>query len=188
MLSTDRTLLSNWQRCGNCKWTCSTSGLTAAQANIDELSKDTDKQAKPAAESTVTNPTTYSSVFLRIQPFFASHGFPPVTSKAEVEEAEDKPDARHLHFLLHLHDPAHDLTHTTVSQSVPARWLPIWDDNEWVEDLVVETLRVAVEVVGQEYVVERMGWGTKKPVEQLVSEAGEKEAANEAVAMSSVGL
>jgi len=35
------------------------------------------------------------------------------------------------------------------------------DDYDWVEDLVAEALRVGVEVIGQEYVVARMGW-TKK--------------------------
>lgn len=51
--------------------------------------------------------------------------------------------------------------HTTVTQAVPAEWLDIWDDYDWVEDLVVEALRVGVEVVGQEYIVARMGWGKK---------------------------
>ncbi|KAH7104527.1 maintenance of telomere capping protein 1 [Auriculariales sp. MPI-PUGE-AT-0066] len=166
-----------------------------AQANVDELSKSEDKAAKPATDSTVTNPTTYSSVFLRIQPFFASHGFPPVSTKTPaadmVPENDTKPDTRHLHFLLHLHDPVHDLTHTTVSQAVPARWLPIWDDaNEWVEDLVVESLRVAVEVVGQEYVVERMGWGngTKKSPATERQLNDEKDEANAAAALSAVGV
>ena len=35
----------------------------------------------------------------------------------------------------------------------------MWDEYEWVEDTISETLRFGVEVVGQEYVVGRMGWG-----------------------------
>ena len=31
-------------------------------------------------------------------------------------------------------------------------------NGEWIEDMLVEVLRVGVEVVGQEYVVARMGW------------------------------
>ena len=31
-----------------------------------------------------------------------------------------------------------------------------------MEDLVAESLRVGVEVLGQEYVVSRMGWGKKE--------------------------
>ena len=64
-----------------------------------------------------------------------------------------------LQFLLYLSDPSHKLIHTTLTQSVPGKWLDIWDQYDWVEDLVAEALRVGVEVLGQEYVVARMGWG-----------------------------
>ena len=63
---------------------------------------------------------------------------------------------------MYLYDPAHRLTHTTVTQVLPNSWLALWDEYEWVEDLVVETLRIGAEVLGQEYVVARMGWGTKE--------------------------
>lgn len=36
--------------------------------------------------------------------------------------------------------------------------MQLWDKHEWIEDLVVEVLRVGVEVVGQEYISARMGW------------------------------
>jgi len=39
--------------------------------------------------------------------------------------------------------------------------LQIWDDYDWVEDLVAESLRVGIEVIGQDYIVARMGWGKK---------------------------
>jgi hypothetical protein len=85
----------------------------------------------------------------------------------------------HLQFILHLSDPAHQLVHTTVTQAVPGQWPDIWDDYDWVEDLVAETLRVGVEVIGQEYVVARMGWGSKdktkgkeRPKESSESEDG----------------
>jgi len=42
--------------------------------------------------------------------------------------------------------------------------LEVWDEYDWVEDTVAEALRFGVEVVGQEYVVGRMGWiKGKKP-------------------------
>lgn len=66
-----------------------------------------------------------------------------------------------LQFILHLSDPEHRLVHTTVTQAVPGPWLEVWDQYDWVEDLVAEALRVGVEVIGQEYVVARMGWGNK---------------------------
>lgn len=58
-----------------------------------------------------------------------------------------------LQFLLYLSDPSHQLNHSTVTQAVPGKWLDLWDDYEWVEDLVVEAIRVGVEVIGQEYIV-----------------------------------
>lgn len=54
------------------------------------------------------------------------------------------------------------MSHVTVTQAVPGNWLDVWDEYDWVEDLVAEALRVGVEVIGQEYVVARMGWGGKK--------------------------
>jgi hypothetical protein len=50
------------------------------------------------------------------------------------------------------------LSHTSVTQAIPARWETLLDKHEWIEDLIVEALRVGVEVIGQEYVVARMGW------------------------------
>jgi hypothetical protein len=64
-----------------------------------------------------------------------------------------------LQFVLYLSDPAHSLLHTTITQAIPGQWLEIWDQYDWVEDVVAEALRVGVEVIGQEYVVARMGWG-----------------------------
>ncbi|EJD55485.1 hypothetical protein AURDEDRAFT_78614 [Auricularia subglabra TFB-10046 SS5] len=137
--------------------------LRLAKANLEDLAKikaaDTDA---PKPESSLQNPTTYSSVYLRIQPFFATHSLinPPATAD---EKAPAPAPVRHLHFLLYLQDPSHKLEHATVSQAVPERWLELWDEYDWVEDLVAESLRVSTEIIGQEYVVERMGWGTKKP-------------------------
>lgn len=63
---------------------------------------------------------------------------------------------------MYLFDPAHRLSHSTVTQVIPSNWLALWDDYDWVEDLVAETIRIGAEVLGQEYVVARMGWGTKE--------------------------
>ena len=54
---------------------------------------------------------------------------------------------------------------------MPASWLAIWDEYDWVEDLVAESLRVGVEVIGQEYVVARMGWGAKANRQSGAAEA-----------------
>ena len=72
--------------------------------------------------------------------------------------------------MLYLADPGHQLTCSTVTQSVPARWLDHWDVQEWIEDVVVEALRTGIETVGQEYIVARMGWLNEKEKIEVVSE------------------
>lgn len=115
------------------------------------------KRNSKATETTKNpnNATTYSHVFLRIQPFVITFPQPPSTS----EIPEGPPQL--LQFLIYIYDPAHKLTYTTVTQAVPSRWLAIWDEYDWVEDLIADALRIGVEVIGQEYVVARMGWDTK---------------------------
>lgn len=142
-----------------------------AQANLEELIKN-NLEPTPEQVSAIHSPTTYSQVYLRVQPFLNSYMLPtPTDSSAPTTQT-------HLQFILHLRDPAHQLVHTTITQAIPGQWLEIWDDYDWVEDLVAEALRVGVEVVGQEYVVARMGWGLKekgKGKENARSEASEGE-------------
>ncbi|KAL4068269.1 maintenance of telomere capping protein 1 [Scleroderma yunnanense] len=123
--------------------------LKLAQANLDQLIRDNSKQ--PRKESSAENPVTYSTIYLRIQPFSTSLTLPQIPGSAT-------PEGSYLQFILHLSDPGHNLAHTTVTQAVPLGWLELWDRYDWVEDSVAESLRIAVEVIGQEYVVARMGW------------------------------
>lgn len=172
-----------------------------AQANLDDIIKSRQAPA-PTADSTNQIPVSYSYVYLRVQPFFSSYTIPPTSTEAtEHSDAHIGGEKKQLQFLLYLSDPSHGLTHTTLTQSVPAAWVEesvptnqesaestksMWDTYEWVEDLVAEALRVGVEVVGQEYVVNRMGWGgapaaatvgaAKAPSSDAAGEAGgEKE-------------
>jgi hypothetical protein len=124
-----------------------------AQANLDEFIK---RNSKPTPERSSTDPTTYSQVYLRVQPFMSSFEF----SEEATDDGAVEDNAK-LQFILHLSDPGHNLVHTTVTQAIPGKWLELWDQYDWVEDLVAEAIRVGVEVIGQEYVVERMGWGSK---------------------------
>ena len=59
---------------------------------------------------------------------------------------------------------------------MPARWMELWEKHEWVEDQLAEVLRLGVEMLGQEYVVARMGWdaglGASGPASPLT---GDKE-------------
>ncbi|KAI0076250.1 hypothetical protein K474DRAFT_1598312 [Panus rudis PR-1116 ss-1] len=130
--------------------------LKLAQANLDEIIKR--NQQPPPTESSVQNPTTYSYVYLRIQPFFTSVALPTASTTPEGAPTSHSS----LQFILYLSDPSHQLTHSTITQAIPAKWLEFWDQYDWVEDLVVEAIRVGVEVIGQEYIVSRMGWDKKQ--------------------------
>lgn len=118
--------------------------LKLAQANIEDLIKA--KPERPPRQSSATNPTTYSSVYLHIQP--------------SITDGQ-------LQFVLHLASPSYGMVHTTVTQAVPHKWIVAFEreDNKnnggafgWVEDTLVEVLRVGIGVIGQEYLAERMGW------------------------------
>ena len=64
-----------------------------------------------------------------------------------------------------------------MTQGIPGKWLDIWNDYPWVEDLAVEALRVGVEVLGQEYISGRMGWIPDK--EESSEESGSEEGSSE---------
>lgn len=134
------------------------------QANLEDVIQR-NPQPPPAEISTAQNPTTYSYIYLRIQPFFSSY-----TLQAEKSQQS-------LQFLLYLSDPSHRLLHSTVTQGIPGKWLDHWDTYPWVEDLAVEALRVGVEVLGQEYISGRMGWTPDK--EESPEESGSGEGSSE---------
>jgi len=128
-----------------------------AQANLDDLIKNNKKATVSKSESNVQTPTTYSHVYLRIQPFMTSFDFPVSSSGTTAMTTSHQ----QLQFLIHLSDPSHNVTESTITQCVPGDWLAdgMWEKYEWVEDLIAESLRVGVEVIGQAYIVKRMGWG-----------------------------
>ncbi|KIJ08756.1 hypothetical protein PAXINDRAFT_139145 [Paxillus involutus ATCC 200175] len=127
--------------------------LKLAQANLDDLVKNNTNA--PPKESSAENPVTYSSVYLRVQPFIRPYALP------QFVEGHSDSEGSYLQFILHLSDPGHKLSHTTVTQAIPSGWLELWDQYDWVEDLVAESLRVAIEVLGQDYLASRMGWDKK---------------------------
>jgi len=62
-----------------------------------------------------------------------------------------------LSYVIVLHDPTHKLEFESVSQSLPAHWFMIpYEENEWVEDRMVDCIRLAVGVIAQDYVWTRM--------------------------------
>jgi len=134
--------------------------LKLAQANLDEVVKRNVAPEAPKA-STTDIPVTYSYVYLRVQPYTTSFTLPEQTATSSSADGQAPVPRTSLQFILHLSDPGHKLVHTTVTQAVPGNWVDMWDKYEWIEDMVVETLRLGVEVLGQEYVAARMGWMEK---------------------------
>ncbi|KAI0786052.1 maintenance of telomere capping protein 1 [Abortiporus biennis] len=132
--------------------------IKLAQANIEDMTKRK-VQPPPDAPSNTQNPTTKSYVYLRLQPFTTPLPVPDTPTTPGDASAQSN---FNLQFLLYLSDPSHQITHTTITQAIPGKWLGIWDEYDWVEDLVVEAVRLGAEVIGQEYIVSRMGWDTKK--------------------------
>lgn len=129
---------------------------------------------KPKPEISATkSPVSYSYVYLRLQPFWVYQTIPATspTSPGPGAAAPEPIQTQNLQFLLYLSDPEHNIIHTTLTQTVPAQWIEIWDTYDWVEDLVAEALRVGVEVVGQQYIVDRMGWTGTKEEESLGEES-----------------
>jgi hypothetical protein len=124
----------------------------------------TEKEKEPSTEI----PVTQSYIYLRVQPFTTSYVSRGVAADAGGVE-HDK-----LQFVLHLIDPGHSIVHSAVTQAIPAGWLAIWDQHNWVEDSVVDVLKVGVEVLGQEYIATRMSW-TEAPAEAESEEEEEDE-------------
>ncbi|KAF8272298.1 maintenance of telomere capping protein 1 [Lactarius quietus] len=134
--------------------------LKLAQANLEEVVK-ANAPPEPQQPSSVQNPTTTSYVYLCLQAFTSTSIIP----------GPEPTESTHFQFMLHLSDPVHNLSYTTVTQAIPEHWLKVWDEYDWVEDTVAETLRFGIEVVGQEYVVGRMGWiKGKKPSAPITAE------------------
>lgn len=112
-------------------------------------------------ESSVTVPVTLCPVYMRIQPVLAPLPFSlPASSKAEASQATTpggNAGDQYLFFILLLRDPTNELVHRTLTQSMPSKWLDIpFEENEWVEDIMVDVIRRGVEIVGEEYVKGRM--------------------------------
>ena len=145
-------------------------GYEAAQGKLDALVKQHYKKPEPAPEpsdaptqpgharnrsqSQVTVPVTLCPVYMRIQPVLATL---PYLSHSSTESDKAGEDGKHLFFILLLRDPTNSLIHRTLTQSIPGQWLDIpFEENEWVEDIMVDVIRRGVEIIGEEYIKGRM--------------------------------
>ena len=152
-----------------------------------------EQAAKHATEVlSESNPVRTSDIFLAIQaigqtPYNDLFGGPA----SERKESEDgiavpEPEVDEvICFAVYLYDPIHGITFSTISQSLPEKWIN-WldasaspdladsevpeeiahivttggvDPREWVAEWVEEALTLGVGVIAQKYVARRMGVG-----------------------------
>ncbi|KAA1109628.1 hypothetical protein PGTUg99_028206 [Puccinia graminis f. sp. tritici] len=151
-------------------------GYKLALANLEQMIKRIEAKkadvdpAKTEGSSERTEPTeepglpiTHCPVYVRIQPilsrlpvFGSSVGPVSMGPGAMIEPAKGGvtvDQENHLFFLILLRDVKNSLDHATVTQATPAVWLDIpFEENEWVEDVLVDVIRRGVEIIGQQYV------------------------------------
>lgn len=130
------------------------------QALLDQMIAE--NSTKPVQPSSSSAPVSVTPIFLSIQPVltplpFAEPSISPSSSPSTSSPAPSAQAASHLSFLLILSDPSHSLIHSTSSQPLPGRWLSVkYEENDWVEEAMVGSLKGAVEVLGGDYVGGRM--------------------------------
>lgn len=131
--------------------------LSLIKANLDELVKNSFKlQTKEVNEDSLTIPVTNCPIYIRIQPCLAPlPAYTPTALPSATDNLTSASDSRPtpiaLFFLLLLRDPTHNIIQSSMSQSIPAAWLEIpFEENEWVEDIMVDVLRSSIQTIGQE--------------------------------------
>jgi hypothetical protein len=129
-----------------------------AKANIEHLIKTHYDAEKHQSGVAARNPVTLATncpVFMAIQPCrVPRHGYtkPAAGSEEKILEKDV-----FISYVIVLQDPTHKLEFESASQSLPAHWLLIpYEENEWVEDRMVDCIRLAVGVIAQDYVWTRM--------------------------------
>ncbi|RPA97430.1 hypothetical protein L873DRAFT_1690794 [Choiromyces venosus 120613-1] len=160
----------------------------AAESYAQEFLQASDASTDPTNKD---NPTRKSNIFLAIQPTIYSQQPSIITPKKEKEPAgenqEEEQEDQVVVFAIHLFDPVHGISYSTVSQALPAQWLE-WldapppadaapgewampdvirniidiggiDPREWIVEWVEEAMGLAVGVVAQRYVAKRMRIG-----------------------------
>lgn len=157
-------------------------GYKLALANLEQVIKRKESQKAESVEdpkktedtplpteSSDNNelPITHCPVYVRIQPILSrlpvflstgptcdlSAGSATAPTAGITKGGVKVEEEQHLFFLILLRDVKHSLDHATLTQSIPASWLEIpFEENEWVEDIMVEVIRRGTETIGQQYV------------------------------------
>jgi len=152
-------------------------GYKLALANLEQMIKRIEgKKAElkaeeasgegsaPQTEEGGELPITHCPVYVRIQPIISRLPVFGPTSSTTTRGSTAAPQGPgqqgvtvdmegHLFFLVLLRDVKNSLDHATLTQSIPATWLDIpFEENEWVEDILVDVIRRGIEIIGQQYV------------------------------------
>ncbi|KAF9413037.1 hypothetical protein BGZ94_000863 [Podila epigama] len=153
-----------------------------AKANIEHLIKTHyDGEKHVAAARNAATHATNCPVFMAIQPCrVPRNGYKPSTSDPNAKIPEKD---MYVSYVIVLQDPTHKLEFESVSQSLPAHWLLIpYEENEWVEDRMVDCIRLAVGVIAQDYVWTRMKGDEIQRLQIAEAEAQAAQAAAETAA------
>lgn len=130
-------------------------GTKLAKANIDHLIKqhfqpNTNEKKESYNPQNGAVPVIHCPVFMALQPVKM------IMSPID----EDDTETHQLSFIIMMVDPTHNLKFKTYSQSLPLHWLDIpYEENEWVEDKMVDIIRMSVTSIAQDYVWTRMSGG-----------------------------
>ncbi|PWW80879.1 hypothetical protein C7212DRAFT_349836 [Tuber magnatum] len=159
----------------------------AAESYAQEFLQTSDASIDP---TNMDNPTRKSNIFLAIQPTIYSQQPPILTpwgGKGLAGETPEEEEDQVVVFAIHLFDPVHGISYSTVSQALPVQWLE-WldapppadtapgewavpevirdiidiggiDPREWIVEWVEEAVGLAVGIVAQRYVAKRMRIG-----------------------------
>ncbi|KAI8082253.1 maintenance of telomere capping protein 1 [Thamnidium elegans] len=130
-------------------------GTKLSKANIDYLIKQ-HFQPESTEKKESYNPQTGAVPVIHCPVFMAIQPVKMIMSPID----EDDTETHQLSFIIMMVDPTHNLKFKTYSQSLPLHWLDIpYEENEWVEDKMVDIIRMSVTSIAQDYVWTRMSGG-----------------------------
>lgn len=142
-------------------------GTKLAKANIDHLIKQhykPDDKKETFTPQSGAVPVIHCPVFMTIQPV--------KITMAPMDEGDKQ--LEQLAFVILMVDPTNKIKFKTYSQSMPLDWLEIpYEENEWVEDKMVDILRMSVTSIAQDYVWTRMSGATTTTTTEISQEVQE---------------
>lgn len=137
-------------------------GTKLAKANIDHLIKQHYKPESDDKKETY-NPQSGAVPVINCPVFMAIQPVKMTMTPIDEEDTE----THQLSFIILMVDPKHHLKFKTYSQSLSLSWLDIpYEENEWVEDKMVDIIRMSVTSIAQDYVWTRMSGGPQSALSE----------------------